>query len=323
MACAGRCAMKSLQDHLTEYIAARRALGTQLQEPTHTLSRFIDFLGHKRARFITTPLALEWSQQSKNVQRATWARKLSMVRQFARWLSVVEPRHQVPPPRLLNVRHRRNKPYIYSDAEIVELMEAAAALQSGRAMKALTLKTLIGLLAATGLRPGEAAALEDRDVDLRTGILVIRESKFGKSRQVPVHESAVMALRNYARVRDRVIPHRHSSSFFVSDTGMALDLGTVRRWFCGISAACGLRKASEGKRHGRGPRLQDLRHTFATRRLVEWYRAGLNVSVQMPKLAAYLGHSSVGCTYWYIEAVPELLQLATDFERTTRQGGRR
>ena len=315
--------MKSLQRHLTEYIAARRALGTQLQEPANTLRGFVRFVGRKKARFITIPLALEWAQQSKNVQRATWARKLSMVRQFARWLSVLEPRHQIPPPRLLNVRHRRNKPHIYSDDEIIRLMKAATALQSSRGMKALSLKTLIGLLATTGLRPGEALALEEPDVDLQAGVLVIRKSKFGKSRQVPVHKSAVVALESYARLRHRVIPLGRSLSFLISDAGTALDPGTVRRWFCEISVACGLRKISQGKRYGRGPRLQDLRHTFATKRLVEWYRAGLNASVQMPKLATYLGHSSVGCTYWYIEAVPELLQLATEFERTTRQGGRR
>ena len=315
--------MKSLSAHLTEYIAARRALGTQLQEPAKTMRGFIAFLGRKKARFITIPLALEWSQQSKNVQRATWARKLSMVRQFARWLSVLEPRHQVPPPRLLTVRHRRNKPHIYSETEIARLMGEAAALPSSRGMKPLALKTLIGLLAATGLRPGEAAALEARDVDLRAGVLVIRESKFGKSRQVPVHESTVVALENYARLRDRIVPHRRSSCFLVTDRGAALDLSTVRRWFCEISTAGGLRKAVAGQRYGRGPRLQDLRHTFATRRLVEWYRAGLDASSQMPKLAAYLGHSSVGCTYSYIEAVPELLELATEFERSTRQGGPR
>jgi len=154
--------MKSLQDHLRQYVAARRALGTQLREPAKTLSGFIQFLGRKKSKFITTSLALEWSQQSKNVQRATWARKLSMVRQFARWLSVLEPRHQVPPPRLLNVRHRRNKPHIYSDQEIARLMAAAAALKSPRGMKGLTLGALIGLLAATGLRPGEAGALENQ-----------------------------------------------------------------------------------------------------------------------------------------------------------------
>jgi len=202
-------------------------------------------------------------------------------------------------------------------------MEAATTLPSPRGMKALTLKTLIGLLAATGLRPGEAAALENRDVDLHARVLVIRESKFGKTRHLPIHQSVVAALEDYIQRRNRIFPDPYSSCFFVSDDGTALDLGTVRRWFCKISTACGLRKSSGGTRCGRGPRLQDLRHAFATKRLVEWYRTGCNVPLQMPKLAAYLGHSSVACTYWYIEAVPELLELATKFERSARQGGHR
>jgi integrase len=314
--------MKTLHDHLTEYIAARRALGTRLEEPAQTLRRFVKFLARKKARFITIKLALEWSQQSQHVQRATWARKLSMVRQFARWMSVIEPRHQVPPRRLLDVRHRRSKPHIYSDDEIARLMAEAAGLKSSTGMKALNLETLIGLLAATGLRPGEAAALEIHDVDLQAEVLVIRESKFGKSRQVPIHPSTVAALKRYARQRDQILLNPGSSFFFVSDRGTALDLGAVRRWFCKISRACGLRKNPGGHRCGQGPRLQDLRHTFATKRLVEWYRAGSNVALQMPKLATYLGHSSVGCTYWYIEAVPELLELATEFQLTAGQGGR-
>ena len=315
--------MKSLWDHLRQYVAARRALGTQLREPAKTLSGFIQFLGRKKAKFITIPLALDWSQQSKNVQRATCARKLSMVRQFARWLSVIEPRHQVPPPRLLNVRHRRNKPHIYSEQEIARLMTAASALQSPRGMKGLTLGTLIGLLTAAGLRPGEAAALENQDVDLQAGVLVIRESKFGKSRLVPVHKSVVTALEKYARERNCIFPLPCCSAFFVSDRGTPMDLSVVRRWFCQISESCGLRKGPGGKRCGRGPRLQDLRHTFATKRLVEWYRTGSNVPLQMPKLATYLGHSSVACTYWYIEAVPELLALATEFQLAATQGGQR
>jgi len=245
-----------------------------------------------------------------------------MVRQFARWMSVIEPRHQVPPRRLLNVRHRRSKPHIYSEEEINRLMGEAAQLKSPNRMKALSLETLIGLLAATGMRPGEAAALLVGDVDLQAQVLVIRESKFGKSRQVPIHPSTVVALKRYTQQRDRVFRNPHSSFFFVSDHGTALDLGTVRRWFCKVSRACGLRKKTEGHRCGRGPRLQDLRHTFATKRLVEWYKAGGHVAVQMPKLATYLGHSSVGCTYWYIEAVPELLELATEFQSTSGQGGR-
>jgi integrase len=314
--------MKALQRHLVEYIAARWALGTRLKEPAQTLLQFITFLARKRSSYITTPLALEWSQRSKNVQRATWARKLSMVRQFARWVHAIEPRHQVPPPRLLAVRHRRNPPHIYSDEQIVSLMVAASKLGSTKGMQALSLQTIIGLLAATGLRPGEAFALQRKDVDLQTGMLIIRESKFGKSRQVPVHPSTVVALECYARQRDIIFRRPDSSHFFLSEQGTALIAGAVRSWFCTISRSCGLRKKIPGHRCGRGPRLQDLRHTFATRRLVEWYRAGENVAIQLPKLATYLGHSSVGCTYWYIQAVPELLALATDFQLTARPGGR-
>jgi integrase len=190
-------------------------------------------------------------------------------------------------------------------------------------MKGRTLGTLIGLLAATGLRPGEAGALENQDVDFEAGVLTIRESKFGKSRLVPVDKSVVTALGKYARERNRTFPLPCCSAFFVSDRGTPLDLGEVRRWFCKVSRSCGLRKGPEGKRCGRGPRLQDMRHTFATKRLMEWYRTGSNVPLQMPKLTTYLGHSSVACTYWYIEAVPELLELATEFQLTATQGGRR
>jgi integrase len=315
--------MKSLLGHLSEYVAARRSLGTRLREPAQTLRRFVEFLARNKAPFITIKLALEWSQQSHGVQRATWARKLSMVRQFARWVSALDPRHQVPPRRLLDVRHRRNKPHIYTDQEVSRLMTEAAGLRSAKGMKALNLETLIGLLVSTGLRPGQASALQLRDVDLEAGLLVIRESKFGKSRQVPIHESTVAALKHYAQQRDQVFGPPHDLSFFVSDHGVALDLGAVRRWFCRVSFACGLRQKPQGHRCGRGPRLQDMRHTFATKRLIEWYRTGCNVAVQMPKLATCLGHSSVGCTYWYIEAVPALLELATEFRLTPGHGGRR
>ena len=122
--------MKSLQHHLTEYVAARRALGTRLEEPAQTLRQFVKFLARKKAGFITIKLALEWSQQCRDaVQPATCARKLSMVRQFARWLNAIEPRHQVPPRGLLDVRHRRGKPHIYSDEEITRLMAEAARLK--------------------------------------------------------------------------------------------------------------------------------------------------------------------------------------------------
>lgn len=315
--------MKSMMKHLSEYVAARRALGTRLEEPAQTLRRFVKFLARRKAPFITVALSLEWSQQSRGVQRATWARKLSMVRQFARWMNALDLRHQVPPHRLLNVRHRRGKPHIYSDDEITRLMAEAAQLKSADRMRAMTLETLIGLLAATGLRPGEAVALGNDDVDLRGQVLSIRESKFGKSRQVPIHSSTATALERYARHRTQSFCDQCSPNFFVSNSGKALNLSEIRRWFCKISRNCGLRKRGNGNQCGRGPRLQDLRHTFATKRLVEWYRSGYNVGLQTPKLATYLGHSSVTCTYWYIQAVPELLELATEFQITSKKGGRK
>ncbi|WP_269764507.1 tyrosine-type recombinase/integrase [Burkholderia ubonensis] len=186
----------------------------------------------------------------------------------------------------------------------------------------MTYSTLIGLLVATGLRPGEAFRLDRSDVDLVNGILSIRESKFGKSRFVPVEESTRVALERYARSRDRLCPLRSSEAFLVGESGMRLKAGTARSMFVRMSRAVGLRPATEDGRDGYGPRLQDFRHSFATGKLVEWYRADLDVSRELPKLAAYLGHVNVGLTYWYIEAVPELLELAAGYLGKNRPGER-
>ena len=187
--------MNTLRKSLTQYVALRRALGTKLQEPAATLERFVDFLEREQAEFITAELALRWAMQPKGVQRATWARRLGMVRGFAFWLSTIDSRTQVPPHRLLPSRRRRNKPHIFSPQEIGRLMKEAGRLGSPTGLRALTYTTLIGLLTATGLRPGEALALDKSDVDLDNGILSIRQSKFGKSRFVPLAESTRAALR--------------------------------------------------------------------------------------------------------------------------------
>jgi integrase len=305
----------SIRDALAGYIAVRRALGSKFREPAVTLGHFVEFLEREKAACITTNLALRWASKPERVQRATWARRLSMVRRFATWLSTFDPRTEVPPTRLLNVRHRRPKPYIFTDQEIERLMAEAARLSSPRGLRALTHQTLIGLLAACGLRPGEALALDLRDVDLENGILAIRETKFGKSRFVPIDDSAVAALAHYGERRNRLVPR--SGGFLVSEDGTRLTGDSARRTFANISRAVGLRRTDD-RRVGRGPRLQDMRHTFATRKLIAWYRAGLDVTRELPKLSTYLGHKRVSDTYWYIEAVPELLSLAT--ERMSRGG---
>jgi len=314
--------MTALREALAEYVALRRALGTKLLEPALALGHFVQFLEREGATHITTELAVRWACQPQGVQAATWARRLTTVRRFSSWLSAFDPRTEVPPRRLLAARHRRKKPYIYSDQEIEQLIAKAGRLPSPKGMRALTHGTLIGLLAATGLRPGEALSLDLVNVDLENGILAIRQTKFEKSRFVPIEDSTRTALARYSKERDRLCPVRQTEAFLVSERGTRLHPHAARRTFAKVCCAIGLRVMT-GRRIGRGPRLQDLRHTFATRRLVEWYRAGLDVQREMPKLTTYLGHVAVANTYWYIEAVPELLQLATERSAAMQQGGER
>ncbi len=193
--------MSALRDALPQYVALRRALGTKLREPARTLEHFLEFLEREGAEFITSELALRWAMEPQGVQRATWARRLGMVRRFATWFSTIDARTQVPPHRLLAPRRRRNKPHIFTEQEIARLMAEAARLASPTGLRALTYTTLIGLLTSTGLRPGEALALGRSDVDLENGILAIRQTKFGKSRFVPVSDSTRAALQEYAERR--------------------------------------------------------------------------------------------------------------------------
>jgi site-specific recombinase XerD len=304
--------MSAMHDALVQYVALRRALGAQLQEPARTLVHFVDFLEREGAEFITSEVALRWAMEPKLAQRATWARRLGMVRRFASWLSTIDSRTEVPPLRLLGGCRRRNKPHIFTEQETARLMDEAANLGSPSGLRATTFVALIGLLSATGIRPGEALALDVGDVDLQNGILAVRESKFGKSRFVPVEDSTRTALVRYAKQRDKLCPRPATEAFLVSERGKRVPGGVARRTFAKVSCSIGLRVPTSSPRIGRGPRLQDFRHSFATRRLIEWYRAGLDVRRELPKLSTYLGHVDVGHTYWYIEAVPELLQLATE-----------
>jgi integrase len=313
--------MIAIRDALTQYVALRRALGTKFDEPSRSLGQFLDFLEREGSDVITTDLALRWATQPVNVQRATWARRLVMVRRFALWLSTIDPRTQVPPPRLLGGWQRRNRPHIYTEEEIRRLMAEAARITSPAGLRAMTYVTLIGLLSSTGLRPGEAIALDRSDVNPDAGMLSIRESKFGKSRFVPIDESVRLALIDYSTQRDRLCSQATTPAFLISESGRRLQGCAVRRTFARISCAIGIRLPADGRRRCRGPRLQDFRHTFATRRLIEWYRAGLEVGRELPKLATYLGHINIAATYWYLDAVPELLALATNRLSVRHSGG--
>ena len=301
--------MSTLRQAAEQYLQLRRDLGCKLRETGRLLEDFVAFAERKGAPHVTTDLALRWAQQPAGVQPATWASRLRIVRRFALWLSAADRRTEVPLAGLLPGRYVRRRPYIYSDAEIKDLVRAAGQLASAAGLRGRTYATLFGLLAVTGMRVSEVLALDREDVDLDEGILRIRRTKFGKSRLVAVHDSTRQVLAEYARERDRIVRRPAAPAFFLSEGGDRVTACAARYNFAKVSREVGLRAPTAG-RHGRGPRLHDMRHRFAVCTLLRWYRAGIDVEREIPKLATYLGHVHVNETYWYVEAVPELLELA-------------
>ncbi len=294
--------MNNLQKAVQDYLGMRRALGYKLHQAGKLLPDFISFLERQGASYITIPLALQWTQQNPAARPAEWARRLTCVRGFARHWSATDPRTQIPPWGLLPHRPARARPYLYADEEIRLLLEAARRLGG---LRGLTYHCLFGLLAVTGVRISEALHLRSEDVDWSEGVLMVRGTKFGKTRLVPVHPSTQQILCKYAERRDRDFA-RQLDDFFVSRRGNRLDGAQVRRTFYALSRQIGLR----GPRDSHGPRLHDFRHRFAVRTLVEWYRSGQDAERRLPILSTYLGHVHVSDTYWYLSTCPELMGLA-------------
>jgi integrase/recombinase XerD len=314
--------MSSLAEALKEYLTLRHALGFRLRHAACTLPRFVRFLEGKRKPYITTALALGWAQEKASASPVTRADRLTMVRRFAAWRSATDPRTEIPPLGLLPRRYRRPTPYIYSRDEVNRILTSAASLPSPRGLRGPTCSTLFGLLAATGMRVGETTLLDRDDVDLKGGVIAIRHGKLGKSRFVPIHMTTREALKRYARNRDEVFPRSRTPAFFLSERGRRLSTWCAEDNFAEVSRQIGLRPKTGGP-FGHGPRLHDLRHRFAVTTLIHWYRLGADVEREMPKLATYLGHARVVEVYWYLQAVPELLELATKrSERVAKDGGR-
>ncbi len=185
-------------------------------------------------------------------------------------------------------------------------------------MPAATHETLIGLLAATGMRIGEAIRLDRADIDWTGAVLTIRESKFGKTRMVPVLDSTLDTLERYARIRGRLCPQAATASFFVSTAGTRLIYACAGQVFRRLRDRAGI---GAGADHP--PRIHDLRHTFAVRTMLRWYEAGNDVEARLPILSTYLGHRDPRSTYWYLSAAPELLALAArQLERSQEAASR-
>jgi integrase/recombinase XerD len=253
--------MTPLHQAAQDYLALRRSLGFKLRCTGALLLKFTAFAESRGAEYVTISLALEWATQSPHQQPATWAERLKAVRVFARFQHAIDPRTEVPPFGLLPYRPPRLQPYLYTDEEIRRLLQATSRLSSRRGIRPHSYYCLLGLLAVSGLRISEALALQEQDVDLQSGILTIRQSKFRKSRLVPLHPSTVNALRQYVEQRDLLLPARSSDSFLVSDLGCPLEVAAVRRTFYELSRWTGLRQGAIN----RGPRLHDFRQHAESR----------------------------------------------------------
>lgn len=298
--------MSTLSIAMEDYLALRNGLGHDLADAARLLPRFVAWMDDTGQATVTVAAALAWAQQPHAEPGTTvWSRRMIAVRGFARFLAGIDSATEVPPLGLLPWRQHWRPPFIYTAADIAALLNAAARLPSP--LRSATYETLFGLLAATGMRVGEAIRLDVSDVDWGQGVVLVRQSKFGKSRNVPLKPSTVTALARYTERRPQFKPRPDNPSFFLSLTGRRLIYVSVHEVFSAlrVNARIGVGSTTQ-------PRIHDLRHTFAVTTLLDWYRSGVDVAARLPWLSTYLGHHDPRSTYWYLSAAPELLALAAD-----------
>jgi integrase/recombinase XerD len=313
--------MTALEQAMNDYLQLRRSLGHELADAGRLLPGFVSYLDAQGLPTVTVEAALAWAQQpatDRTAGRVTsvGSRRMTAARGFARYLAGIDDCTQVPPPGLIPQPQRWRRPFLYSRADIEAVMNQIRCSMVSP-LRIATYQTLIGLLAVSGLRIGEAIKLDRSDVDWAAGVLLIRESKFGKSRLVPLHPSTMTALAKHADLRDTLQPRPKEPSFFVSMTRKRLSYAVVCQTFRQLVDNAGVGSGAPSK-----PRLHDLRHTFAVRTLLEWYRSGQDVGARLPSLSTYLGHREPASTYWYLSAAPELLALAAARQDTAWSAAR-
>ena len=301
--------MKALSQRLDEYLALRRAMGFDLSFDERVLRKFTTYGDENGFDQISTPLFLDWKANYGSADNNTWARRLGMVRRFAFWLAEHDDRTEIPSSQLVMGRYRRQVPYIYAPKQIADIVAETGRLQSPYGLRAALWQTLFGLIAVTGMRVNEALSLKRHDVDLENAVLIVRNTKNGRDRQLPVNKDTAAQLASYASLRDRLVETK-SPRFFIKEDGKPAGDCGARYNFAQVSRNVGLRSPQAFNRHGRGPRIHDLRHSFAVHTILDWFREGRDIEAEMYKLSTYLGHSEPKHTFWYIEAVPELMQLA-------------
>lgn len=307
--------MSPLRDALSDYLAVRRALGFKLARVEKLLCQFLAYLHEQGQVRVTVEHALRWATLAGGGD-AWRAMRLGAVRGFAAYLHSIDPAHEVPAAGLLPDPPHRGTPYLYTDEQITALMNAAGTLRTTHA--AATYKTLIGLLAATGMRIGEASGLDREDFDAAAGTLLIRGAKFGKYRLLPLHESTTEALARYLNRTDRPPSAASTKAVFVSVRGTRLGTHTAQGTFQQLLRRAQIKPRSAACR----PCLHALRHSFAVNTILDAYRTGTDAGPQLALLCTYMGHVDPANTYWYLQAAPELMELAGErLERHLQQGG--
>lgn len=307
--------MTNVRQALADYLALRRSLGYKLDRDGKLLAQFLDWLDEQGKHTITLAATVDWVHLPAEPSTSWLRLRLQAVRGFAAYLRTLDPTVEVPPPDLVPGPVPRAVPYLYSDADIAALLAQADRLLNP--LRRATMHTLIGLLAVTGMRRGEALALDEGDFDPARGLLVIRHAKFDKSRHIPVHASTTAALLAYRRTRDAFFPRPVSDALLVSTAGTRLLECNAGQAFAKFVRQAGL----ADKAQGRQPRPHDLRHSFAIRTLLQWYRDGHDVAARLPLLSTYLGHVAPANTYWYLHAAPELLAEAAHRLENATYGG--
>lgn len=298
--------MSALREHVETYLRARRALGVKLERHGRLLPELADYLQAAGASTITRELAISWARLPAQAHPRHWAARLSIARGFAAYLQTIDPSTEIPPTGVFTVRYQRPTPYLWSREDIRRLLDAASAQHPP--LKAASYQTLFGLLAVTGMRLGEAIALQPGDVDLDDGVITLRArtAKLERARLVPLHATTAQALKRYASTRARLCPRPRSNTFFLSSIGTSLDRSAVARTLRTLTSALGLRTDTIH------PTAHQLRHSFAVSTLIDWQHSGVRVDEQIAVLSTYLGHVSPAETYWYLTATPELMGLAAE-----------
>jgi site-specific recombinase XerD len=310
-----------MQKLVQEYLEERRSLGFELQiagEQLMAFARFADQRSHSGA--LTEQLIVDWVQgQAKRAAPITWARRLEIIRPFVRYCARFESATYVPQNATYGPGHRRLTPHIYTAQEIADLLHQADQLHPLGGLRPATYTALFGLIASTGLRISEALKLQCADVDLAHGVLTVRQTKFAKSRLVPLHPTVTSALSRYLAFRQQTVPSASKACFFVTATGAGLVKRTVHCVFDKLRTE--LEWVARGSHPA--PRIHDLRHTFICRRVQLWHEHGVDIDNAMLALSTYVGHAKVSDTYWYLTAVPELMAVAgrsfEDFAQSERR----